>query len=167
MDELIEDSLACVSQGLEFLAGCDEERYQMREPQCFNSSIGGHFRHNIDHYWSLLTGNPAKVIDYDARARAPEIEKSPACARRELEAIREALLAIETNLDASVRVKMDTGGREVKTSQSSVRRELQFLLSHTVHHYALIGVIAGINDIPVPDKFGVAPSTLRFHASQS
>jgi hypothetical protein len=46
-------------------------------------------------------------------------------------------------------------------SQSSVTRELQALLSHTVHHYALIALMLQLNGFEVPEELGVAPSTLR------
>ena len=50
-------------------------------------------------------------------------------------------------------------------ADSSVERELQVLLSHTVHHYALIAVALRLHGHPVDEEFGVAPSTLRYWAS--
>ncbi|MBM4187475.1 MAG: hypothetical protein FJ206_09205 [Gemmatimonadetes bacterium] len=45
-------------------------------------------------------------------------------------------------------------------SRSTLGRELQFLVSHSVHHFALIKLLLA-NDGPVlPREFGVAPSTL-------
>ena len=38
---------------------------------------------------------------------------------------------------------------------------MQFLLSHTVHHYALIGAILRLSGVEPPAGFGLAPSTLR------
>ena len=43
---------------------------------------------------------------------------------------------------------------------SSVGRELQFLVSHTVHHYALIRLLLEDHGIYAGEEFGVAPSTL-------
>ena len=50
---------------------------------------------------------------------------------------------------------------------SSASRELEFLLSHTVHHYALIGVICQLAGQTLPKDFGMAPSTLRHLQSQA
>jgi len=36
-----------------------------------------------------------------------------------------------------------------------------YAVAHAVHHYALIGVMAGIMKITLPAGFGVAPSTLK------
>jgi hypothetical protein len=58
---------------------------------------------------------------------------------------------------------MDTGeGDERPWTHSSARRELQFLLSHTVHHYALIAMICRQYGVGVEEDFGVAPSTLKY-----
>jgi len=44
--------------------------------------------------------------------------------------------------------------------ETTVGRELAFVLSHTVHHNALIAVMAKTLGVPVPERFGYAPSTI-------
>jgi hypothetical protein len=46
---------------------------------------------------------------------------------------------------------------------SSASRELQFLISHTVHHYAIIRMILTVGGREVTPEFGISPSTLRYH----
>jgi hypothetical protein len=46
-------------------------------------------------------------------------------------------------------------------TRSSIARELQSLLSHTVHHYALIAIALRLQGIEPSAEFGVAPSTLE------
>jgi len=41
-----------------------------------------------------------------------------------------------------------------------------YAVAHAVHHYALIGVMAGIMGVELPAGFGVAPSTLK-HQSKT
>jgi hypothetical protein len=66
-------------------------------------------------------------------------------------------------MERDVEIRMDTGeGDERPWTRSTVRRELQFLLSHTVHHYALIAMICHRHQRPVESDFGVAPSTLNY-----
>jgi len=49
---------------------------------------------------------------------------------------------------------------------STLERELMFVLSHTIHHMALIAVLVRREgSAPIPSGFGVAPSTRRY-ASQ-
>jgi hypothetical protein len=50
---------------------------------------------------------------------------------------------------------------------SSVVRELEFLQSHTVHHYSLIAILLRLQGIEPEEDFGVAPSTLEYWREQA
>lgn len=166
MDTLIEDNLGCLEQGIRLLQNLSRDLYARPCATCFNSSIGGHVRHNTDHYEQFLAGLPEGRIDYDARSRNREVETDPEVAGALLERLRDALAAVPAeSLDAEVEVRMDGGGCSEWT-RSSLRRELQFLISHTIHHYALIVAIAGAHGFTeFPAGFGVAPSTLKHRAA--
>ena len=168
MDPLIEDNLSCLDQGIHLLEQLPGELFTRRCPTCFNSTIGGHTRHNTDHYEQFLAGYDEGEIDYDARSRDPRVETEVDCAIELLRSLRASLSSVpEIALDRAVRVRMDGGGASAWT-ESSVRRELQFLISHTIHHYALMGAIAqGFGDFALPADFGVAPSTLKHRAAQA
>lgn len=164
MDPLINDNIACLEQGVALLAQLTPEQYTYRSSRCFNSSMGGHLRHNTDHYESFLAGYRDGRVDYDAREREARIECEPGYASALLQRLAEGLHSIElAHLERGLEVKMD-GGASEDWSASSVRRELQFLLSHTIHHYALmvsIGADLGLVETAFPQGFGVAPSTLK------
>ncbi|MEM9648432.1 MAG: hypothetical protein AAF969_08120, partial [Bacteroidota bacterium] len=50
----------------------------------------------------------------------------------------------------------------ISTSTLVTAREVMYNLEHTIHHHALIKVgIQFFTDIPLPESFGVAPSTLQ------
>jgi hypothetical protein len=165
---LIEDNQRCLHQGVELLHRCSDEDYVRKAGHCFNSSVGGHIRHIIDHYNCLFAGLaavPAR-IDYDARGRDTIIEGHPATGIAALEKISSALGDLGDlgqDLHAEVLVKMDSGSEyRDHWAPSTLQRELQFLLSHTIHHYALIATICTVGGLDVPAHFGVAPSTLRY-----
>jgi uncharacterized damage-inducible protein DinB len=70
--------------------------------------------------------------------------------------------AHDEELDAPVAVvSMLTRGKTAVSAWSTLRRELAFVVSHTVHHQALIAVLLSLVGVPVPDAFGLAPSTPR------
>ena len=162
----IRDNVAALRQGVELLAGLSPDAYARRTPACFNSSAGGHMRHVIEHYLGFLQGAETGEIDYEARARDPLIESDPRYAAAQLEAIGERLERLEA--DREVRVRAECAPAEtVMWGGSSVVRELEFLLSHTVHHYALIGVICQLGGHKLPKDFGMAPSTLRYLQAQA
>ena len=55
---------------------------------------------------------------------------------------------------------------DVTTLTSMVGRELLFVLSHTIHHIAMIGVMARAMAATVPQWFGYASSTIA-HLQQN
>jgi len=162
MKSLVEANIACLTQGAELLASITPDQYQHASSRCFNSTIGGHIRHNLDHYEQFCTGLASGHIDYDGRERDRMVETDPAVARQvSLQLIKALSSIMETSAGQDLTVKMDDG-KGAEWSRSSPRRELQFLLSHSIHHYALIvaiGAECGLSDFP--HGFGVAPSTRR------
>lgn len=164
MNTLIDANLSCLEQGVTFLEVIPQSTYSRKCPEIFGSSIGGHFRHNIDHYLAFMDGLESTRIDYDARERKTAVEEDPSEASRIMARLSAFLKQIEkADLDQELSIRMDDGG-DSSWSRTTLRRELQFLLSHTIHHYALVVSIAaryGIDDFP--EGFGVAPSTLHYH----
>jgi hypothetical protein len=166
MKGLAESNRGYVAQALDLLRRVPPEVYRTGSPHGL-SSVGAHIRHILDHYDCLLAGVTSGRVDYDSRARDEAVERDPAAA-----AVLAGRIAISlgelTPEDAArdVEVRMDCGesGSADVWSRSSVQRELQFLVSHTVHHFALIkGILIG-TDTAVPEDFGVAPSTLAYRS---
>ncbi|MEX0330862.1 MAG: DinB family protein [Puniceicoccaceae bacterium] len=163
MNTLIDANLACLGQGIEFLQKLPAELYSRKCPELFNSSIGGHLRHNLDHYLAFVSGQPTGKVDYDDRQRDEAIEVDREAAIGVLQELVDKLESMRTSvLDSPLKIRMDDGG-DSTWSQTTLRRELQFLLSHSIHHYALVVSIAtrfGVRDFP--EGFGVAPSTIHY-----
>lgn len=128
--------------------------------------VGPQFRHCLDFYISFLRDLPAGRIDYDARERQPRLERDPAAAVECFEDVERRLATVEgLSPDLPLAVKTDTAADEPSDSwwsASSLGRELRFLVSHTVHHYALISEGLRRHGVQPPDGFGVAPSTLAY-----
>jgi RNA polymerase sigma factor (sigma-70 family) len=97
------------------------------------------------------------------------LETNPDYAANKMAELIEFLNSLATmNLDLPLKVKMDSNAQHdenQKWSDSSLRRELQFLISHTIHHYALIITLCSADKVELPADFGVPPSTLRFRKS--
>jgi len=161
----IEPNVEVLSQGEALLRGLSDGLYRGEQGVAADArseelaarlpKVGPHFRHCIDFYHCFLDGAKRGEIDYDARARCPEVECSREAALGELVDIRERISRMEFAEEHVVRVQTRGGW-----CGSTVRRELEALLSHTIHHYALIAVTLRWSGHPVPSDFGVAPSTL-------
>ena len=52
------------------------------------------------------------------------------------------------------------------TTVTSPDRELAFVVSHTVHHNAIIGIMAKLLGAEPPAEFGYAPSTIAHQRSR-
>lgn len=167
---LAADNVAYMEQALALVGRLRDEDYTRAGQPAYGSGIGSHLRHCLDHYTNFFAGLAAGRIDYDARARDPRIEQQRSHALVVMKGLRAQLQALSgQNGDRVVQVKMDCGDDQDPASWwtgSTVRRELQFLISHTVHHYALIAMILRLQHIDPGVGFGVAPSTLRYQASQ-
>lgn len=130
---------------------------------CFGASIGQHVRHCLDHFEQFLDGAGTGCLDYDSRKRNTAVEQDLAAALAHTRALRKRLDHLGGRLteEQPVQVRIDCGGPGSSTQPSSVGRELQFLISHTVHHFAIIGIMCHSQNIPLEPDFGVAPSTVR------
>jgi len=163
---LIEDNVRLLVQGRVLLQTLDAERYTQPEPAVASSGIGNHVRHVLDFYDRFFASLETGRLDYDARERDERIESDPAFAAATIDRLIEGLQGIESLELAKLHVKSDAPadvrGSDVPWSRSSIERELQFLMSHTVHHYALIGAIMRLGGREPEHGFGVAPSTLRY-----
>ena len=166
---LAENNIGYLQQSVALLERIDDATYTRGNPATFSSGFGPHLRHCLDHYERFLDGLPTHRIDYDARDRDPRTETDRLIALERIRAIIAGLRRIApSQRDTPVEIKMDCGD-ETKTeswwTRSTVSRELQFLVSHTVHHYALIAFILRTHGIDTGSEFGVAPSTLRYQKS--
>lgn len=131
-------------------------------PLFLDATIGGHVRHCLDHVRAIVDGHDTGAIDYDHRERGTAIERSAAAAEAECGSLASSLRGlsrVESNRGARVSVMPRRDGEPVELG-STLARELAFVLSHTVHHNAMIrGMVTSLGR-PLPKAFGYAPSTL-------
>ena len=125
--------------------------------------VGAHLRHLVEHYEALVNGITLGVVDYDGRPRDRQLETSTTLARDRLLWLRQALgLWTPDMLKRPVHVLGQGGitGDFDFCVTSSVGRELVFLASHAVHHFALLTEYLHRHGVPMPAHFGKAPGTV-------
>jgi uncharacterized damage-inducible protein DinB len=170
MRRIIDAAVSILDQGVELLRHISTESYTARLPVAFNASIGGHYRHCLDHFASVIRALDDGMIDYDHRERDRRIEVDTAYAlslTRDLaEELRElAPSALRRFVQARCEISYEDGDSPV--SVSSLGRELVYAIAHTIHHFALIAVMARLLGIQLPETFGVAPSTIAHQSKQN
>jgi hypothetical protein len=129
----------------------------------FAGPVGAHVRHVIEHYEALLQGLRTGAVDYDSRPRDTQLETSPHLARRRLLALHQQLVHLTPGLLNQAVQVLGQGGTVGDFSfsvASSLGRELAFLASHAVHHFALLAPHLHRHGVAVPAYFGRAPGTV-------
>lgn len=167
---LIQSAVEILRQGEALLGTLDDERYTRKLPEVFNSTIGGHYRHCLDHFQCLLDGIMHGEVNYDDRQRDPRIEHNRRFALDATSRLREAcekIPPVSLELPMQVVSTVNYDGSPALSSASSFGRELIYAVAHAIHHYALLAVMCQKLRIRVPDGFGIAPSTLQQRAAQA
>ena len=154
--------IAVLRQLADVIRAMTDEQYRRKPGGVVSSNVGGHVRHCLDHVEALLAGLEEGELSYDHRQRGTEVETNRQAALDVIRLQERQLLALPPHVERrplrlSAMVSSCLPPTEVETTAG---RELAFVLSHTIHHNALIAVMARTLGSPVPDRFGYAPSTI-------
>lgn len=167
---LVPANLHFLRQAVSLLTQLSDDIYSTPVMSFHGSTIGGHIRHCLEHYQSFIDGLDGEGIDYDLRQRRRDVECESDTAKDLAETLIAAFESRTAEIvdSAAVDVRMDCG-QDGKTEwqTSTLGRELQFLVSHTVHHFAMIGGMCQMLDVETIKDFGVAPSTIRHRATSA
>ena len=132
-----------------------------RRARATSGSIGSHVRHCLDHVEALERSIARGVCCYDDRVRGTAVEDDPAMACARIAACRMRLSALDQALlprPLSLSSRISADGVIVQ-APTTVAREVAFVISHTVHHAALIAVLLEDLGCDRPDRLGLAPTT--------
>lgn len=129
----------------------------------YGEYVGPHLRHVIEHYEALLLRDADGELDYDQRPRDGALDQSPGLAQVRLRALKQHLDgAAAYAMDQPILVRGQGGvtGEFDFAMRSSIGRELVFVASHAIHHFALLRLHCQQHGIPTDPDFGRAPSTV-------
>lgn len=159
------DAVAALAAVLDQLAGFVEsltDDQYTRPPGPGLSPIGGHVRHNLDHVAALLAGVRTGRLDYDHRDRESAVGRNRVAALGTLARLRAELFAVrwEEAADWLRLIALPAPDGPPIDARTTPLRELLFVASHTVHHNALVAVLARLVGVEPPAEFGCAPSTV-------
>ncbi len=163
-DQLLAELRNELAAAMELIERLDDAVFT--EPSGRNGSIGAHFRHNIELVKALYDGVETGRIDYAARSRDKSVETDRSIAIRAFQTLIErgrgfALLEISAPLTVASET---VPGLDIA---SSFGRELEFAISHTVHHHALIAERLREMCVGIDPMFGVAAATRRFWETEN
>lgn len=139
MNMLLQANHVLLKEAAVLIASMDDSFYSQPMPAFASGSIGQHIRHVLDHYQAVV--NVANsVIDYDRRRRDVRLESCKQLALAEIQQTIDVLTHLE---DGAVRVhsEVSPSDKVVVEVHSTIKRELLFVTSHAVHHFALIALL--------------------------
>ncbi len=157
---LIDGCITCVDQCGDLLRNMPDEVFASREGG--SSSIGAHVRHILDRFHCFFNGIDEGCINFDDRKRGTSVETDVRIAADVLTATRDRFKNLDLdafNAGISVRELVHFNG-EPTIAASTLDRELMGLITHSIHHLAIIAIIARSSSFPVSANLGKAPSTI-------
>jgi uncharacterized damage-inducible protein DinB len=165
----VQPLVGLLHQLFDLIESLTAEGYTRKPVGVVESSIGGHVRHNLDHVEALLRGLRSGELCYDHRDRGTDVERDRLAALTAILRLEKQLSdfpwrEVPHLLTLSALVSPDRPPVRVVTSPE---RELAFVVSHTIHHNALIRVMVKLLGADVADDFGYAPSTLVHKRSRA
>ena len=131
MVEVSKNILTQLSSALESL---NNEEYTMPLDIFSGASTSQHVRHILEFYLCVLDSDKQNV-NFDVRKRDLSIEQNIHIAQEKIAAISNALDSLSK--DTHLLLTASLGGKS-HTVQSSLLRELLYVVEHAVHHMAII-----------------------------
>lgn len=135
-----------------------------------NAPIGKHVRHILEFYrafFKKLAASEVAYLSYDKRERDTSLETSRVAALTELKVIQAQLAGLpEANRSITLQSIIDPC-LPMFTLETSLHRELFYLVDHTIHHMALIKNVAIEKGLPLGHSFGLAQSTKAYEGDVS
>jgi len=154
-----------LAQGERLLQSLSDRQYAAKVSEAADASIGAHYRHSLEHFQLMFEAVQQPDIDYDSRARDGALENERLLALALTRDFRHAARFLNpTQLERAIEARCQTSYNDgaPSTAASTFGREVMYAVSHAIHHYALIALICRLKKIPLPQNFGMAPSTLLY-----
>ena len=129
------------------------------------SSIGAHVQHILDRFYCFFVGLLEASIDYDARKRDPEIKQNVEAAMFALESVARRIEQLESLPFCSELIGVKEfvlPSSPAVEFNSTLERELMGLITHSIHHLAIIALLAKSFGHQMDSDFGKAPSTIVY-----
>ena len=128
------------------------------------ASVGQHVRHTLEFFQCLFDAKMA--VNYDARNRDIMVESSPKHASLTIDRIIEEVNNQTSDFPLQTVGEFPSVSAQPLSVNSSLSRELLYVLEHAIHHMALIRILIKDEqaDFELEEAFGVAYSTLAYRS---
>lgn len=140
---------------IELVSNLKDDQYNFI-PNGRTASVGRHLRHTLEIFLLLVNEYDSGKVNYEARARNPELEKNRALAIERLNFLKDHFQKPDKSLGL-LNNQIIIG--------TSYYRELLYQLEHIIHHNAIIRpVVEDFLGNSIRENFGYAPATIKYQA---
>ncbi len=142
-----------------------DEDYSMPLEILSLTSIGQHTRHALEFFQCLDVSKTSGFLNYDERSHSIELQVKTNLSIDLISLLQGKIIASSSDRDIVMTANYDLEGESLQTIKTTFYRELAYNIEHAIHHMALIkiGIYQAFPEIVLPEHFGVASSTVRFH----
>lgn len=145
----------------------DENDFVRPSSTLGQSTIGQHVRHTLEFFVCLEQGFAEGIVNYDRRAHDKLIESNKQIALNAIDRIMAFVMDQTKDRMLKLEVGYQPDSEDCIAIDTNYFRELSYNIEHAVHHMAIIKIglreLAGY--VQIPADFGIAVSTMRYHAS--
>jgi hypothetical protein len=139
----------------------DDDDYLRPAPGRSSGGVGGHVRHCLDHVGALVNATRTGLVEYDRRRRGTDLESCRIAALHQIDELTDRLAVLDASMldePLLVETQIDPAGTMILT-RSTVCREVAFVISHTIHHNAIVAQLLAGRSLVLDARFGLAPAT--------
>ena len=154
---LLQTNVDALKEGVELISVLEPGQYTKGFKPAFQSTIGAHFRHVVEHYRCFFKQMSEGVFCYDERDREQILECEADYAIESINKIINQFADVsDIAFEQTYTLKDEQSPNPVETN---LQRELLFMQSHTIHHYAMIAAMTRSFGNQPQEDFGVAITT--------
>lgn len=169
MEKQIKENVIVLEQVLSVLRLIDQEQFNSEIDIFGGSALGHQFRHILEFYLIFLDGVETGLVSYDKRIRNKQWEQSIDSATMMFNSLIPKIKDIKADKLIELEYGDSYGEKEYSFQriQSTIKRELSFVVEHSIHHLAMIkmGMRHVFPEIEINKVIGVAPSTIKYQSN--
>lgn len=162
--ELLKATDSIFSHLRNYLSRVPESAYCKPVEALSNATLGQHTRHTLEFFQCIAEQSASGMLCYDKRHRDHAIEVSPNAAIHSMEAISAWFTTSFADRHLLLQVTLQESSDRLALIPTTSLREWNYAVEHAIHHMAMIRIGAKFvaPGLPLPDSFGVAPSTIKY-----
>lgn len=124
------------------------------------TGVSRHLRHMHDHERAVQNSLTSGVVDYNRRRRNDPGEQDIQLAFETSQHLKQGWLSANlSDRPVAVHSEISITQNQTLSLQSTLWRELMYMIHHNIHHLAYIKLLFEQQGIDLPDTLGQAPAT--------